>query len=53
MKIYTTAPLEDPRKARTIYRELEEIGYDGGFSFEAKHNPVSYTHLTLPTNREV
>jgi probable F420-dependent oxidoreductase len=39
MKIYTTAPLEDPRKARTIYRELEEIGYDGGFSFEAKHDP--------------
>jgi len=39
MKIYTTAPLEDPRSARTVYRELEEIGYDGGFSFEAKHDP--------------
>lgn len=39
MKVYTTAPLEDPRKARTIYRELEDIGYDGGFSFEAKHDP--------------
>jgi probable F420-dependent oxidoreductase len=39
MKIYTTAPLEDPRKARTIYRDLEEIGYDGAFSFEAKHDP--------------
>jgi probable F420-dependent oxidoreductase len=39
MKIYTPAPLEDPRKARTIYKELEDIGYDGGFSFEAKHDP--------------
>lgn len=39
MKIYTTAPLEDPRKARTIYKELEDIGYDGAFSFEAKHDP--------------
>lgn len=39
MKIYTTAPLEDPRRARTLYRELEDIGYDGGFSFEAKHDP--------------
>ncbi|MEZ4217050.1 MAG: TIGR03617 family F420-dependent LLM class oxidoreductase [Myxococcota bacterium] len=39
MKIYTTAPLEDPRAARTLYRELEEIGYDGAFSFEAKHDP--------------
>ncbi|MBT4521698.1 MAG: TIGR03617 family F420-dependent LLM class oxidoreductase [Halieaceae bacterium] len=48
MKIYTTAPLEDPRKARTIYRQLEEIGYDGGFSFEAKHDPF----LTLAVASE-
>ena len=39
MKVYTTAPLEDPRRARTLYRELEDIGYDGVFSFEAKHDP--------------
>lgn len=39
MKIYTTAPLEDPREARRIYKRLEDIGYDGGFSFEAKHDP--------------
>ena len=39
MKIYTTAPLEDPRRARTLYKDLEDIGYDGGFSFEAKHDP--------------
>jgi len=39
MKVYTTAPLEDPRDARTAYRHLEEIGYDGAFSFEAKHDP--------------
>jgi probable F420-dependent oxidoreductase len=37
--VYTTAPLEDPRAARTLYPELEEIGYDGVFSFEAKHDP--------------
>jgi probable F420-dependent oxidoreductase len=39
MKVYTTAPLEDPREVRTTFRRLEEIGYDGGFSFEAKHDP--------------
>jgi probable F420-dependent oxidoreductase len=39
MKIYTTAPLEDPREARHVYPALEEIGYDGAFSFEAKHDP--------------
>jgi probable F420-dependent oxidoreductase len=39
VKVYTTAPLEDPRAARTLYRDLERIGYDGAFSFEAKHDP--------------
>jgi probable F420-dependent oxidoreductase len=39
MKVYTTAPLEDPRDARSSFRRLEEIGYDGAFSFEAKHDP--------------
>jgi probable F420-dependent oxidoreductase len=39
VKVYTTAPLEDPRDARTNFRRLEEIGYDGAFSFEAKHDP--------------
>ncbi len=39
MKVYTTAPLEDPRDARAAFARLEEIGYDGGFTFEAKHDP--------------
>ena len=39
MKIYTTAPMEDPRDARTTFARLEEIGYDGAFSFEAKLDP--------------
>jgi probable F420-dependent oxidoreductase len=39
MKVYTTAPLEDPREAKRSFRHLEEIGYDGAFSFEAKHDP--------------
>ncbi len=39
MKVYTTAPMEDARDARTTFRHLEEIGYDGAFSFEAKLDP--------------
>jgi probable F420-dependent oxidoreductase len=39
MKVYTTAPLEDPRDAGAAFTRLEEIGYDGGFTFEAKHDP--------------
>lgn len=39
MIVHTTAPLEDPRSARTLYPELEAVGYDGAYSFEAKHDP--------------
>jgi probable F420-dependent oxidoreductase len=39
MKVYTTAPMEDPRDARESFARLEEIGYDGAFSFEAKLDP--------------
>ena len=34
-----TVPTEDLAAARTIYRELEDLGYDRAFSFEAKHDP--------------
>jgi probable F420-dependent oxidoreductase len=34
-----TVPTEDPRLARDVYPELERIGYDRAFSFEAKHDP--------------
>ena len=39
LRVYTTAPLEDPRTARTLFPHLERIGYDGAFTFEAKHDP--------------
>ncbi len=34
-----TVPTEDLARARTIYRELEDLGYDRAFSFEARHDP--------------
>jgi probable F420-dependent oxidoreductase len=34
-----TVPTDDLAGARTIYRTLEELGYDRAFSFEAKHDP--------------
>ena len=34
-----TVPTEDLADVRTIYRTLEELGYDRAFSFEAKHDP--------------
>ena len=39
MRVFTTTPTEDPRTARDVYPRLEAIGYDGAFSFEAKHDP--------------
>ncbi len=53
MKIHTTAPLEDPRQAREAFRHLEEIGYDGAFSFEAKHDPFLPLVSAAETTREL
>jgi probable F420-dependent oxidoreductase len=39
MHVSMTVPGDDLADARTIYRELEELGYDRAFSFEAKHDP--------------
>ena len=39
VQVFTTSALEDPRDVRATYPRLEEIGYDGVFSFEAKHDP--------------
>ena len=39
MRVFTTTHMEDPRTAREVFPRLEEIGYDGAFSFEAKHDP--------------
>ena len=33
--------------------ELEQYRSIEAFAMTMTHNPVSYTHLTLPTNREV
>jgi probable F420-dependent oxidoreductase len=34
-----TVPTEDLGDVRTVYPQLEAIGYDRAFSFEAKHDP--------------
>ena len=34
-----TVPTEDLEQVRTLYPELERLGYDRAFSFEAKHDP--------------
>jgi probable F420-dependent oxidoreductase len=53
MKVYTTAPLEDPRDVRTTFPRLEEIGYDGGFTFEAKHDPFLALALAAEHTRNL
>ena len=39
MRIYTTVPTDDPAAAGALFEHLEQIGYDGAFSFETKHDP--------------
>lgn len=53
MKVYTTAPLEDPRDGRSVFARLEEIGYDGGFTFEAKHDPFLPLVLAAEHTRQL
>ena len=49
MQVFTTAPLEDPRDAGRLFARLEAIGYDGAFTFEAKHDP--FLPLVLAADR--
>jgi probable F420-dependent oxidoreductase len=53
VKVYTTAPMEDPRDARSAFRRLEEIGYDGAFSFEAKLDPFLPLVLAAENTRKL
>jgi len=53
MKVYTTAPMEDVRESRRTFARLEEIGYDGGFSFEAKLDPFLPLVLAAEGTREL
>ncbi len=39
MKIYTTVPVENPCDGGRLFNHLENIGYDGAFSYETKHDP--------------
>jgi probable F420-dependent oxidoreductase len=39
MKIYTTVPVENPLDGGRLFKQLEDIGYDGAFSYETKHDP--------------
>ena len=39
MRVSMTVPTEELARARTIYRELEDLGYHRAFSFEARHDP--------------
>ncbi len=39
MHVSMTVPTDDLAEVRSIYAELEQVGYDRVFSFEAKHDP--------------
>ena len=48
---YTLLDLLQQRKTRRFGRGMTLPG--GPLQYTSQHEPVSYTHLTLPTNREV
>ncbi|HVJ96972.1 MAG TPA: LLM class flavin-dependent oxidoreductase, partial [Acidimicrobiia bacterium] len=48
MHIATTVPTVDPGTSGALFAELERIGYDTAFSFEAKHDPFLPLALAAP-----
>ncbi len=57
MRVYTTTNVDDLRTIGATFARLEATGYDGAFTFEAKHDPFvplavaagSTEHITLGT----
>lgn len=39
LRISTTVPTHDPRQVAAHLADIERIGYDGAFTFEARHDP--------------
>jgi len=39
VRLATTVPTADPRRMGALFAELEALGYDTAFSFEARHDP--------------
>jgi probable F420-dependent oxidoreductase len=39
MHVSMTVPTDDLSTSAAVYRQLEDVGYDRAFSFEAKHDP--------------
>ena len=48
VQVFTTTPLDDIGTAGDVFAELEAIGYDGGFTFETKHDPFLPLALAAP-----
>lgn len=53
MHIATTVPTGDPGESGALFAELERIGYDTAFSFEAKHDPFLPLALASQSTTEL
>ena len=53
MHVATTVPTEAPARSGEIFSRLERIGYDTGFSFEAKHDPFLPLALAAQTTTKL
>jgi probable F420-dependent oxidoreductase len=53
MRIATTVPTELPSRSGELFANLEQIGYNTGFSFEAKHDPFLPLALASQTTSEL
>ena len=49
--LFSSSPTTEPQQASVVFSDMFYDGFDG--CDQGNFTPVSYTHLTLPTNREV
>ncbi|HBX77935.1 MAG TPA: LLM class F420-dependent oxidoreductase [Acidimicrobiaceae bacterium] len=53
MKVSITAPTDDPTRTGPLFAELESVGYDRAFTFEAKHDPFLPCAVAAQHTKEI
>ena len=49
MQVFTTVPLTELARAGELFAELEDVGYDGAFTYETDHDPFLPLALAATT----
>lgn len=53
MRVFTTAPLTELARAGELLADLEQVGFDGAFSYETDHDPFLPLALAATTTSDL